>query len=182
VDWSCKYSPTCRQLCPRTVCCHDPLDHSPSNTTLYTLAFIRSHFTRSNTTLTARCALALEQRHARVRTGQALIECKANVECFELRCLHPLCDTIVTSDLFVGHGGNVDRARECFSALFQAVQGLNVLYSNTLHVLSTTRVNIALFVLVRGERINFPPFLRGLDPTLFLPAILPRKMGPRPYD
>lgn len=59
------------------------------------------------------------------------------------------------------HKEQMNRATKSPAGSLETSNGLNVLDPNAFHVLGASRIDVAVFILVRRERVVFPVLLRN---------------------
>ena len=108
-------------------------------------------------------ALPVVERNLLLRPGQTLVQTEANIERFELSALDKLGHPVLSSNLLVRNEGEVNRPPEPHTCSPQPPDGLDMLDTNTLHVLGPSPVDVAGLVLEGGEGFVCPVFGEDRD-------------------
>lgn len=97
-------------------------------------------------------SLPVEHAKIFVRTGQALVQGKADVQSFKIRGVHEILHPEDPADLLIRHEGDVNGALIALSIQLESANRLQVLYPDAFHVLAAASVDVTLLVHVSAER------------------------------
>merc|ERR1711915_767104 len=89
-------------------------------------------------------------------SSKSFIQTEAYIQVFKLWGMDKLLHSIVSTKLFIWNKCEMDCSQHLLSFSLQSFNCLNVLDPNTLHILSSSTIDISFFILYRCKRFMGP--------------------------